>query len=227
MARLVLFDIDQTLISTLRAGRAALDSGFARTFGIDDAIGSVAIDGRTDHAIFMEIIATRGLANGDIAAAYRSGCDAYLADLPDAIAARNGHVLPGVAALLDALAASHGAVGLATGNMRRGAEIKLGHFGLWKRFAAGGFGDDTPVRAEVVASGIHALAAVLDVPAHPHDAIVLGDTPLDVDAAHLAGARAIAVATGKYGVDELAASGAEFVVPDLADTARMLEILAS
>lgn len=227
MAKLVLFDIDQTLISTLRAGRSAVDSGFARAFGVEGAIGSVAIDGRTDHAIFMEIIAMHGLANGDLDAAYRAGCDAYLADLPGAIAERNGHVLDGVAALLDALDASHGAIGLATGNMRRGAKIKLGHFGLWEHFVAGGFGDDTPVRAEVVAHGIHDLADHLGVAAYPHDAIVIGDTPLDVEAAHLAGARAVAVATGKYGVDDLRASGAEFVVPDLADTARMLEILAS
>ncbi|MCC7364919.1 MAG: haloacid dehalogenase-like hydrolase [Dehalococcoidia bacterium] len=227
MARFILFDVDMTLISTLRAGRTALAGAFEDLFGLEDPIGDTRIDGRTDHAIFREIIARHSLADGDIDAVYRRVCDAYLERLPRALAEREGFVLPGVPALLDALAASHRAVGLATGNMRRGAAIKLGAFGLWERFPTGGFGDDTPVRAELVAEAIHSLAEHLGLPAHPHDAIVIGDTPLDVEAAHHAGARALGVATGRYTVDELLASGAEHALPDLGDTPAVLRILTS
>lgn len=201
--------------------------GFEHAFGIADACRDIRFDGRTDHAIFMEAIALHGLADGDLDAAYRRAVDGYLAELGPSIAARSGTVLPGIPALLDALAESHGALGLATGNMRRGAAIKLGHFGLWERFPAGGFGDTTSIRAEVVREGIEALAAYLHLEADPADALVIGDTPLDVEAAHLAGARALAVATGAYEADTLWKSGAEWVLPDLSATDAVVELLRS
>lgn len=226
MPALLLFDIDKTLVSTLRVGRTAVDRGFEKEFGITDAIADILVDGRTDYAIFKEIITNRRLAEGqDLEAAIRRAARAYLEQLPGAIAERKGDVLPGVVELLDALTESHPAVGLATGNMARGAQIKLGAFGLWERFAAGGFGDDTAVRAELVEQGMKALAVSLGRDPDPADTLVIGDTPLDVEAAHAIGARALAVATGKYDVEILESTGAEWVLPDLADTARVLEIL--
>ncbi|MGE5597195.1 MAG: HAD family hydrolase [Hyphomicrobiales bacterium] len=227
MARLVLFDIDMTLISTLRAGRAALEVSFRENFGIEGAVSKVSIDGRTDHAIFMELIAIHGVANGDIEAAYRRTIEGYLAALPGEIAARNGHVLPGVPALLDALEISHGKLGLATGNIRPGAKIKLSHFGLWERFAAGGFGDASPVRAEVVHAGMEELAAALGLDPNPGDTVIVGDTPLDVEAAHAIGAKAIAVATGAYSVDDLERSGADAAFADLSSTSEVLGAISS
>lgn len=216
-----------TLIRTQRAGRAAMEAAFRRLFALDDPCAGLSFDGRTDHAIFMDALAMHGLVNGDLDAVYRRAVEGYLEELGPSIAARPGEVLPGVPVLLDALAESHRAVGLATGNMRAGAAIKLGHFGLWERFAAGGFGDSTPVRAEVVAEGVRSLASVLGCDPEPSDSVVLGDTPLDVAAAHAAGVRALAVATGSYSLAELEASGAEWVLPDLADTAAVLDILRS
>lgn len=228
MPSLVLFDIDMTLIRTQRAGRAAIEKAALRLFAIENAVEAVRIDGRTDHAIFMDLIALHRLSESeDPLVLYRKLADAYLEDLAPTIAERGGEVLPGVPSLLEALAQSHGAVGLATGNMQRGAAIKLGHFGLWESFAAGGFGDDTPVRAEVVREGIENLAAHLGITAHAADCVVIGDTPLDVEAAHLAGAKAMAVATGAYDLVALETSGAEWVLPDLADVDRVLAILRS
>ena len=226
MARLVLFDIDMTLIDTQRAGRAALAAAFERAFALPDALLEVAIDGRTDHAIFMELLGRHGLAGDDLAAAFERAVAAYLAELPGCISGREGRVLPGVEGLLVALRASHGAIGLATGNMRRGAAMKLEHFGLAAHFACGGFGDATPVRAQVVAEGMRALAKELGVEARPEETVVIGDTPLDVEAAHGAGAKALAVATGRYDDAALQATGAEHVLADLSDTAAVLRILA-
>lgn len=226
MARIVLFDIDMTLIRTQKAGRASVEAAFAEAFGLESPTEGVSFDGRTDHAIFMEIVARHGLGP-DAESAYRKASDAYLAVLGPTIATREGEVLPGIHELLPALKASHGAIGLATGNMERGAQIKLGHFGLWDWFAGGGFGDSTPVRAEVVRSGIDSLAAVLGVAASPLDTIIIGDTPLDVDAAHKAGARALAVATGSYDIDTLRQNGAEWVLPDLSDIERVMALLGS
>lgn len=226
MAKIILFDIDSTLVATNHAGRAAMDVAFAETFGVADATEGVSFPGRTDHAIFMEIIAVHHLADGDPEAAYARAKAAYLRDFRASIERLGGKVLPGVRELLDAMSATY-RPGLATGNMRRGAEAKLKYFGLWHYFAGGGFGDDSPVRADLVKQGIEEMAGVLDIDARPQECIVLGDTPLDVEAAHQAGARALAVATGRSGVEELRASRAEWVLEDLSDTDAVLGIFGS
>ena len=105
--------------------------------------------------------------------------------------------------------------------------MKLGHFGLWEHFAGGGFGDHSGVRADLIRAGIQELAAVAGVEADPGDCIIIGDTPLDVAAAHAAGARALAVATGNSSVEALRESGAEWVLADLSDIANVMGILAS
>ncbi len=221
----MLFDIDLTLIRTDGAGRAAMTEAIRRLYGIDNPTDGIRFDGRTDHAIFLEAIDRHGLANGDGQEAYRRVTAEYVAMLPASLRARGGTVLPGVSVVLDALEAAGVAVGLATGNMRAGAQAKLSHFDLWHRFAGGGFGDATSNRGEVVSQAIVEVAGAVGIEPDPHDALVIGDTPLDVAAAHQAGARALAVATGSYDVAALRDNGAEYVVADLSDTPALREIL--
>jgi phosphoglycolate phosphatase len=225
VTRLILFDIDMTLIRTSGAGRAAVTETFRRLFGIDNPAEGVRFDGRTDNAIFTEIIAVNRLANGDLPAVYERVTEAYLEELPRSLRAKGGIVLPGVVELLDGLARTAAAVGLATGNMRRGAETKLSFFDLWGRFQEGGFGDDTPVRAEMVARGIENLSRQAGCDANPSQCIVIGDTPLDIEAARLAGARAMGVGTGSWSLESLHEAQADFVVADLSDTRSVLEML--
>jgi phosphoglycolate phosphatase-like HAD superfamily hydrolase len=226
MPPLLLFDIDLTLIHTDGAGRRAMTTAFQRLYGIAEPTRGIVFEGRTDHAIFMEAIALNALADGDLEGVYRRTIEAYLDELPRSmVATGGGRVLPGVAKLLDELDSRGVVYGLATGNLRQGAAIKLGHYGLWERFAAGGFGEDSPVRADVVRRGIEALASVVGVDPGPENAVVVGDTPLDIEAAHLAGAVALGVGTGSYGVEQLRASGADHALSDLADTERVLTIL--
>lgn len=226
MPPLVLFDIDLTLIHTSGAGRKALATVFKRLFDLDEPARDVSFEGRTDHAIFMEIMALNGLASGDIDAVLDRVIDAYIEELPRSIAANGGgRVLPGVPELLQALESRGVPFGLATGNIRRGAEAKLAHFGLWHRFPGGGFGDGSPVRADVVRQGIEEMAMLTGCDPEPAHTLVVGDTPLDIEAAHLAGAVALGVGTGSHGVEQLLAAGAEFALPDLSDTSRILEIV--
>jgi phosphoglycolate phosphatase-like HAD superfamily hydrolase len=226
MPPLILFDIDLTLIHTSGAGRRAMTAAFQRLWDLDNPTEGVSFDGRTDRAIFREVIAKHSLANGDLEAVYGKAVEAYLAELPGSLAASTtGRLLPGVADLLDALVAEGIRPGLATGNIRRGAALKLGHFGIWDQFAGGGFGDDHPVRADLVRGGIVELAGLLGCDPDPSRAVVIGDTPLDVEAAHLAGARALAVATGSYSVEQLTAAGADLVMADLSDTGAVLRVL--
>ena len=227
MARILLFDIDMTLIRTNHAGRSSIDAAFAQTFDIPNATAAMRIDGRTDRAIFAELVSVHQVSPQNPDAAIDALAEAYLATLATMLPSRDGAVLPGVPSLLAVLTTSHRLIGLATGNMRRGAEIKLGHFGLWDRFAGGGFGDSTPVRAEVVSSGMREVARLLGINPSPHDTIVIGDTPLDIEAARSVGARTLAVATGSYGLDELRAANADWVAEDLSDTTAIAGILAS
>lgn len=224
MPRILLFDIDMTMIRTQGAGRAAMEIAFAREFGVEKATEGILFDGRTDRGIFFEVLERHGFGGEALIPNYGRFAEAYLEVFPGWIAQKGGEVLPGVHDLLTALEAEDAILGLATGNMRRGAAYKLGYFGLWERFAGGGFGDDHTVRADLVRAGIDELAAMngFDGPA---EVIVLGDTPLDVEAAHAAGAKALGVATGRFTVDQLRASGAEFALPDLSDTATALEML--
>jgi phosphoglycolate phosphatase-like HAD superfamily hydrolase len=135
-------------------------------------------------------------------------------------------ILPGVVSLLDALQADRNVIlALLTGNLRSGAQLKLEAFGLWHYFVTGAFGDDADDRnglVPVAAARVKGLGHP-DIPAER--IVVVGDTPHDVACARSAGARSMAVATGRSGMDELAAAGADAVLPDLGDTARTLALI--
>jgi phosphoglycolate phosphatase len=228
---LLLFDIDGTLILSGRAGLRSLNRAFEDLYGLSDALDAVPIAGRTDRGIVSEALSKAGLPVTDTAlVAVR---DAYLSHLPRAIlepvADRSG-VLDGVPELLDALESREDLdVGLLTGNFVRGAEIKLGHFGLWHRFPFGAFGDDHLDRRALVPVAL-ARAARDGRDAPPRDrVIVIGDTPLDVDCAHAYGAQAIAVATGGFSRADLEQTGANLVVDSLAalsDVLRHIDLVA-
>lgn len=225
--RFLLFDIDLTLVRTGGAGRIAMKRAFERVYGDAAALDGIRFDGRTDRAIFNEAIARQAAAGNEVPRAYELVTAAYLDELPAGLRDTEGTVLPGVRELLHILAARPAVTGLATGNFRRGAELKLGFYGLWGRFAGGGFGDEFEVRADVVLAAIQALAAVTGTTIEAHDVVVIGDTPHDVEAALAVGARAVAVATGSFGVEELRASGAHLVLPDLSDAAAAAGLLLS
>ncbi len=219
----LLFDIDGTLIASGGAGRHAIAAAFAAAFGLAAPLEGIPIDGRTDRAIFSDAIARTGVSPDQ--ATIERMITAYLARLPEALHGHDGRILDGVVDLLDALDQAGAALGLATGNVARGAELKLRHFGLWERFRAGGFGDASVDRAEVVATAIEALSREAGLNGASVSPIVIGDTPHDVAAAHTVGAYALTVATGAYDEDTLRESGADFVLPDLRDTEAALAIL--
>jgi len=220
--RLVLFDIDGTLVLTGRAGVRALDRALFDVLGARDALAAVAIAGRTDRAIITDALAgIGGDVTDELVARVR---DAYCGHLGDEVGRESPHpklVLPGVAGALDALAPLEAggdvAVGLLTGNFARGAEIKLGYFDLWRRFRFGAFGDAHVSRRDLVPLALEAAARAGAGRFSADETVIIGDTPADVDCAHAHGARAIAVATGGYDVAALQATGAEIVVADLTD----------
>jgi phosphoglycolate phosphatase len=227
LRRLVLFDIDGTLVLTGGAGKRAMDRAFADTFGIVDAFAGVPMGGRTDRYLAEEALARHRLpATPEALARFRT---AYLAHLEATIHEPGQGTkarLPGVEALLDALDARRDVQSaLLTGNYEAGARIKLRHFGLWGRFAWGAYGDDHADREAL------ACAALADAPARgvalaaASDAVVVGDTPFDIACARAAGARVVAVATGGHSLAELEALEPDLAVADLRDIDRVLAVV--
>ena len=214
--RLLLWDIDATLISTARAGLIALQRMVARRFGVDDDLSDVEIAGRTDARIARSILEKYGV---ETTPANVTGFqDEYLAGLAELLPQLEGCVLPGVAEILERM---HGrddrVLGLLTGNLRRGAELKLRRYGLWDYFEIGAFADDHHDRNEL---GPFARTRAcerhrFDFPPSAID--VIGDTPHDIACGKAFGARTIAVATGSSSYDELAAHRPDFVFEDLSD----------
>lgn len=225
---LVLFDIDGTLISSGRAGVRGMNRSFERLFGVSEALDGLPVAGRTDRAIVAEALARAGQPVDD--SSIRRLRDAYLEDLQAALneaASAPAGILPGVVELLDALEREPAVVGLLTGNFVNGAAIKLGHYGLWHRFRFGAFGDLHADRRALVPLAVEAAVAAGHGRFEPGRIVIIGDTPLDVDCAHAYGAHAVAVATGTFSHEALAATNPAITVHSLEElSARELLTMA-
>ncbi len=221
MLDVYLFDIDGTLLSTGGAGKAALEEGLADEFGVRGTIEKLILSGRTDRAIVADLLQLSGLESS--AENHRRLLAAYLRHLPACLARLGGRVLPGVVALLESLRRrERTAVGLLTGNIRAGAVIKLGHFGLADHFAFGGYGDEHHDRDEVAREALAAVQEMTGDTIDPRRVWVIGDTPYDVRCARAIGARAAAVLTGWHDRGELLACGPDVLLDDLSDPAVLL-----
>jgi phosphoglycolate phosphatase-like HAD superfamily hydrolase len=218
---IVLFDIDGTLIASGGAGKAALEMALAEEFGITHLIEKLELSGRTDRAIMTDLFRMHALE--DTPANHQRLIAAYLRNLPASLATRGGRVLPGIADLLETLSKrSNVALGLLTGNVRAGARVKLGHFGLFNYFEFGGFGDRHLDRDEVAREALAEVEQRFNG-RHSTDRIwVIGDTPLDIRCARAIGARAVAVATGWHTEEELTQHEPDLLLATLEDPGKLL-----
>ncbi len=226
--RLVLFDIDGTLIRGDGAAKRSFEASLAAVFGTAGDT-SIPFDGKTDPQIARELMRSAGFDDAAIDARIPAVIDGYLERLRAEVARGTGHfeALPGVPALLDALDGRDDVVlGLLTGNVAAGAGVKLGVAGIDRaRFRVGAFGDDAEHRPELPEVARRRGEAMLGARLAGADVVVVGDTPADVACARPIAARSVAVATGRYGVDELTAHDAAAVLPDLRDTAAAVAAL--
>jgi phosphoglycolate phosphatase len=226
-AVIVLFDVDGTLILSGRAGLRGMNATFERLYGVAGALDGVSLAGRTDRAIVGDVLRALGVeATPEEIARIR---EAYVDDLRVEIRRPvddPSGVLPGVEPLLDAIdGLPHVRSGLLTGNFEPGAVVKLEHFGLWRRFGFGAFGDDHVDRRALVPIALDRAQRAGHPMPSPDRIVVVGDTPLDVDCAKAHGARAIAVATGPFDRATLASAGADLVVDSFDDAARVIRWL--
>jgi phosphoglycolate phosphatase-like HAD superfamily hydrolase len=223
VTKLILFDIDGTLVLTGGAGLRSMTRAFEDVFGISGGALDIPMGGRTDAWIVAQVARQRGFTydESDLVRFH----DAYLLHLAREVqlpGPRKG-MMPGVRPLLDALAPRDDVhLALLTGNFEQGARIKLEYFDLWRYFECGAFGDRVVDRNLLLPLAIETVRARCGLIARPEDTVVIGDTPLDVAVAVAGGARSIAVATGSHTVEALGETGADVVLPDLADVEAAL-----
>jgi len=224
--RLLLFDVDGTLLSAGPASRAAFASALVDVFGTSGDLSNYAFEGKLDPVIVGELMREAGIEGNVVAERLPRALRLYLDRLESALAVERPRLKPGVPELLARVAASPEAVSaLLTGNVERGARLKLTAAGLWQRFRFGVFGDEAPRREEL---GFLALARAREatgISFAGRDAVVVGDSPGDVACGKAIGARVVAVATGKTPRERLETAGADVVLADFSDLDAAAEAL--
>ena len=225
-SRLVLFDIDGTLLSSGRRGLDAFSEALRRTFGTEGDLASYRFEGKLDPVIVLELMRGAGFPDDVILERRPAALSLYLDLLEETLAVDPPALKPGVADLVARVTASPEVVSaLLTGNVQRGARIKLTAAGLWHRFLFGVFGDEAPRRVDL---GPIALARALERTGRTFSAsetVVVGDARADVECGRAIGARVVAVATGRTSVEELRAAGADIVLSSFADVESACEAI--
>lgn len=220
MRRLILFDIDGTLLSAHGAGRRAVHDALVEVFGTTGPIGGYSFGGRTDPQIARELLEAAGWARGDVEARFPAFWEAYLANLAREIPRAGVRVLPGVPALLERIEAAPppAVLGLLTGNLEQGARLKLDAAGIgFGRFRVGAYGSDHADRPELPAIAARRARDLTGLDFRGKEIVIIGDTPFDIQCGEALGVRTIAVATGSHPASDLASHGPDYLFEDLSD----------
>ncbi len=224
--QVILFDIDGTLINSDGAGRRAINRVFADLYGIEDALRTVQLHGRTDPRIIrdgFEFSLKRTPSKAEI--------DKIIIGLVECLAVELKNspgysILPGVSEILDHLHTRNDILlGLQTGNAEAAAELKLSHGKIWDYFRFGGFGSDSDLRPDVVAHAIRKAERLLPLGERIENVWVVGDTPDDIEAGKTAGARTLATATGMHELELLLSYEPDLGVPNLSEVSFIVETL--
>lgn len=216
----LLFDVDGTLVTTCGAGRRAVERTFETRYGSKDVL-PLSFGGMTDKAIVRNGLLALGMSFDSDAALESeidATLDAYLAVLAEEVRRAQIRIHEGMVRAMDmADGRPNVALGLGTGNIRKGAEIKLRCVDIFDRFGFGGFGDDSIDRPALLMAGARRGAEKLGVPIEDCRIVIIGDTPKDISAAKAIGAECVAVATGMHDLAELRACEPTAVFANLAD----------
>ena len=225
--RVLLFDIDGTILRTGGAGRRTMDAIFLDLWGVENAFEGTRADGKTDPMIFREMLERHRVVVDDLDAAVAEIQRRYEAGFADEMRDSPAVLMPGVEAVLDAVSGRDDvAVGLLTGNLEATARVKVDHFGLGHHFAFGAYSSDSPMRRELPPVAVERVETLRGetVGLGPH-VVVIGDTPHDVDCALHNSCTAVGVGAARWSAAELANAGAHVTLRDLSDTVAVLRAL--
>lgn len=229
MNKLVLFDIDGTILLTAGAGGRAIIAATREEIGETQGLGAVRFDGKTDPQIVSELLEAAGHEGPHPPERIDSICRRYVELLAHELErpTTRTSVMPGVLPLLDRLEAERGVVlGLLTGNLARGASLKLRSAGLDPgRFRVGAYGSDAADRRALPPIAVQRSVEYFGRVPSGAEVVIIGDTPADVACGECINARAVAVATGGYSVSDLTACRPHAVFQDLSDTEQVLDAI--
>ena len=227
MESLVLFDIDGTLVRGGPAKTVFTDALIA-VFGTTGPVETHSFGGKTDGQIARELMEAAGLTTEEIDRGLPDLYDHYLSGLEAELLATPMNVLPGAADLVAILDERPDvALGLVTGNHRRGAQLKLGSVSLDAPFPIGGYGSDHEHRNHLPGIAVERADRHWGVKFDPRDVVVIGDTPADVECGQWFGARTVAVCTGHFDADTLSATGPDALLADFSEPTEVAELLLS
>jgi len=227
MNKLVLFDIDKTLISGNRSHIAAFSEAFKRVYGVDADITIINHHGMTDQQIIIEVLKKKGLGESEIKSKLENCMKAMVESFNEIISSSDEIIiLAGVRELLRKLDKNNILMGLVTGNLELIAKGKLKKVGLNNYFKIGGFGSDDKSRTNLVDLAIRRAEENAGFTFN-NNVFLFGDTPRDIEAAQEAGVKTIGVATGIYSEEQLKDAGADFVLGNLRDVKKVLEIISN
>ena len=230
MRRLVLFDIDGTLLTTDGAGKRAIRQALLEVYGTTGPIGGYSFSGRTDPEIVHALLGAGGVPEARITEGLPRLWERYLEYLEQDLADAGVRPLPGVEALIERVDSAPGPVtlGLLTGNLREGARIKLEAAGLgFQRFRVGAFGSDHRDRPELPAVAVERAREAIGVDYRGKEVVIVGDTPFDIACGRHLGVRTIAVATGRHDRAALAEHEPDHLLDDLSDLERAWEAISA
>jgi phosphoglycolate phosphatase-like HAD superfamily hydrolase len=224
--RLLLFDVDGTLLSPGPGARRVFAESLVEVFGTCGDLDGYRFEGKLDPVIVAELMLAAGSEDSVVARDARRALDRYVWRLEEALAEERPVLKPGVLPLLDAIEARGDAVlSLLTGNVERGARAKLSAVGIWSRFRFGAWGDERPLRTELGPVALARAREVTGIAFSPADTVVVGDALSDVACGRALGARVVAVATGRTTAADLASAGADVVLTSFADLPAACEAI--
>ncbi|MFQ6094480.1 MAG: HAD family hydrolase [bacterium] len=225
--KLLLFDIDGTLIHSGGAGRRAMHRAFEQVYGIEDGFKDISMYGKTDPLILREALANHRIEwRREEADRFKA---LYLQFLRKGILTPTPkrRIMPGAVELLEEVSKRPNLIrGLLTGNWREGAEIKLGFFDLNRYFELGAYADDSEIREELVPIAVKRCEELKGIELEPEQVYIIGDTPLDILCARPFGAKTIVVATGIHTEEELLAERPDHFFPDLREYTEIVKIFS-
>lgn len=222
MSKLILFDIDGTLISSGGAGTRALNKSFNEIFSIPDGFKGVRMAGKTDIEIMKEGMFRHNINPED--KLVKKMVNGYIYHLGKEINNNGRHLKPGIKEIINKLKNVDGFyLGLLTGNLEKGARLKLEPFGINSYFPFGAFGSDDENRNRLLPIALKKFSDIYKISIMPEDTVVIGDTPRDVACSKPFGAFSVVVATGPYSFEKLQNTGADLVLEDLRDQKRLID----
>lgn len=224
--KLLLFDIDGTLLLSGGAGLRGMNRAFEQMYGIADILDGITLSGRTDDKIMMDAYAKAGRTFSYPELAKFKALYFQFIEQEMQVDGPRKRTMPGVATLLPKLAARENVfLGLLTGNWEKSGRAKLDHFGLNKYFDFGAFSDDSSDRNELAPIAMKRFTQQYAVDLEADDVYVIGDTPADIHCAKPHGVVSVAVAAAGHSVEDLKPHDPDYLFEDLSATHKILEIL--